>query len=107
MKSKSAILNLLLLLFALLLIFSMVRMLNNGSPLTLTSFLDYIHSAPQVVANGGFVDLSIVGDWGIFNFLRDFLNIFTGLLSCLLYLGGMLVQTITYLVWFVKYLFIG
>lgn len=106
MKSKSIILNLFFLLFCILLIFSLVRILNNGSPLTLSSFLDYLSTAPQLVANGGFINLSIVADWGVFNFLRDFLNIFAGLLSCLIYLGSMIIQLITYIIWFLKYLFI-
>lgn len=99
-------LSLVIVIFSILFIVSYVRSLFGASDLTFTSFLEFIQSVPQVSFSNTFIDMTILGDWGIFEFLRQFINIFTNILSVLIFLFGGLVQLIMYLVYLLRYLFL-
>lgn len=80
---------------------------NTGRTITFTSLLQSLADAP-VIDNSwisSFSDLTIRGDWGIFDFLKNFLNSFVGVISFLLYLVNGLVQLITYFGYIMRTLF--
>ncbi len=80
---------------------------NTGRTITFTSLLQSLADAP-VIDNSwisSFSDLTIRGDWGIFDFLKNFLNSFVGVISFLLYLVNGLVQLITYFGYIIRTLF--
>lgn len=99
-------LSIVIVIFTILFVVSYVRSLLGASDITFASFLEFIQSVPEVSFASTFIDLTIVGDWGIFEFLRNFLNIFTNIFSVLIFLFGGLVQILLYAVYIVRYLFL-
>lgn len=99
-------LSIVIVIFTILFIVSYVRSLTGASEITFTSFLEFIQTVPEISFANSFIDLTILGDWGIFDFLRNFLNVFTNIFSVLIYLFGGLVQLLTYLVYLLRYLFL-
>ena len=106
MNKADNFLSVVIVIFTILFIVSYVRSLVGAGEITFTSFLEFIQSVPEVSFASNFIDLTILGDWGIFDFLRNFLNIFTNLMSVIVYLFGGLVQLLLYVVYIVRYLFL-
>lgn len=73
---------------------------------SLSYFLQIVSSVPDVTGVFTFNDLTITGSWGIFDFLRNFLNLFTSVLSFLVLLVGNLVQVVVYIFYFVRAFFV-
>lgn len=90
--------------FCLLLIVCLFRVASGMEPLTFTALLEGLNNCPSIMPNG-FVNLTIDGDWGIFEFFRHFLNIFTGGLSILLFTGALLVQVVVFICYFTGWFF--
>lgn len=106
MSKADNFLSVVIVIFTILFIVSYVRSLVGAGEITFTSFLEFIQTVPEVSFATNFIDLTILGDWGVFDFLRNFLNIFTNLISVIVYLFGGLVQLLLYVVYIVRYLFL-
>ena len=97
--------NIIIIICCILLFLSLIRTVYNKDSVSLVSFVDFLQTAPNI-AFSSFVDFTITADWGVFNFLRSFLNIFTGALSVLIFIGASIVQVIIYLMWIIGYIFV-
>lgn len=82
------------------------NVLRNGDTLTFTSFLQFLSEQGQNFNFVSFVDYSITSDWLVFNFLRDFLNIFIQIFNVAIYLSKLFIQLIVFTFNFVKFLFL-
>ena len=93
--------------FMLILMAALLRKLSGGSSIpTFTSFLEMLTSVPDIsipFINAGIIQQ--LGDWGIFNFLRDFLNIFIDLLNIVVFLCNGFIQINLYVIYFVRWFF--
>lgn len=90
----------------LMLLATLIRKLN-GSDVTptFTSFLELFSNVPEVAIP--FQDFSAVnfGDWGVFNFLRDFISMLAEIVNVLIFLFNGIISVITYVVYFFRWLF--
>lgn len=89
---------------------SLIRILKGGSGdiVTFGSLLDLLRDAPQISSEVlTFVEqIEIIGDWGVFNFLRDFINDLVDLWSVLIWLGSSIVDLIIYIFYFLRWIFV-
>lgn len=92
--------------FLLLLLVMVFRSLSGVNSISFTSFLTWLRDFHPLLQNFSFVDLSIVGDWGIFNFFKDFLNIFMQVISVAVFVCKAIVNFISYVFGFVRFLFL-
>lgn len=75
-------------------------------PFSFTSLFESLNTVPVI-------DLSwisntfqeITADWGAFNFLRDFFNLFVDMLRSVAFIGSGMVQIIIFAVWLVPVIF--
>lgn len=77
----------------------------NMSDLTLQSFLDILADAPSVDVSWSMVDLSITADWGTFNFLKEFFNLFISIIEFVLFIIGALWKGLNYILYIINSLF--
>ena len=81
---------------SILLVLVMLSVIKNGDTMTFTSFLDFLSSNSSTFDFVNYVDYSIVGDWGLFNFLRDFFNLFIQVLNLAIYLTKIFIALIKF-----------
>lgn len=98
-------LSILLILSLLLLFVSLFRKANNGSDISFASFLDWLSNLNTFQFNVNIQDFFIYGNWGVFDFLRNFFNIFTGLFGVIVYLFSNLLNLFIYLTQFIVFLY--
>lgn len=91
--------------FCFLLVVSVFRVANGGYALTFQSFLDSIQNMPSITDFVANLDLTITADWGIFNFLRDFINVLGTLTTSAMYITGLLMQVIVSIGWVIGWAF--
>lgn len=103
-------LNFFSLILVILIGVSLIRILKSGSGdvVTFGSLLDLLRDAPQISSDVlTFVEqIEIISDWGIFNFLRDFINDLVDLWSVLIWLGSSIVDLIIYIFYFLRWIFV-
>lgn len=102
--------SILSILLVLLLLFAVFRALTGGGPyLTFSMLLDALKDAPSIDLSNltVFNQLHISSDWGLLNFLKDFLNFFVDILSVVGYLGAGLVNLCIYFGYFLRLLVTG
>lgn len=76
-----------------------------GMPLpTFTGFLEFLPTIPNLTLSPEFLG-SIAGDWGIFEFLRLFINSLISILGVGLYACSCILQVITFVSWFLIWAF--
>lgn len=92
-------------LLAVLLLVLLIRVMNGSSIPTFTSFLELLSSAPTVKVPFLSTVGTALGDWGVFNFLRDFIAFFNNIVNVLVFLFNGLANLVVYVVWFVRWLF--
>lgn len=104
--SKSPILKIIISIFAVFFIICFGRLLFLGSTsgFVFEDFLQMLSSLSHPVLSP-FVNLSITADWGAFNFLRGFLNLFSGFLSLVYFVGVNLVNIIHFIFSIIPYIF--
>ena len=94
-------------LFLCLLFFvAFFRSINGSEPLTFTGLLETLSNSPKIALTS-FIDFSISGDWGFFDFFRDFINVLGSVLSVIVWLFSQLIQCLQYFVFIVDFVFIG
>lgn len=87
--------------------FSLIRVINGGSPLTFSSFLDLLQNSPVInMPFRWFNDLTITSDWGLFNFLRDFINLNAGIVSVLACIAVGFINFFIYVFYFLRFIFV-
>lgn len=69
------------------------------------SLLDFASTAPSISANWSIVQNLIVGDWGLFEFLRNFINFSWSIFTVLICLCDLLFDSLAYIFYFVRGLF--
>lgn len=101
------IVSIVLVLMFTILLFSVLT--NNDRDVSLYGILDFLSQAKtititdiQIVEN-----LTITANWGVFNFLRDWLNLFVGFFEFIAVLGSILINSFVYFWQFVKWIYIG
>jgi len=75
-----------------------------GQTITFTGFLEYLSQSPSL----NFFDISsfkIVGDWGLFDFLRNFFNLFTTMIGVSIWIFQLFWNLIAWLLYFFRFLF--
>jgi purine-cytosine permease-like protein len=72
------------------------------APFTFQSLLDIASNAPSISANWSIVQDIILGDWGIFNFLRDFINFSISITQVLVCICDLLFDSLSYIFYFVR-----
>lgn len=100
--------------YALLLVFFIIlistlfsSLIGNQNTITLGGFLDWIENYHPAIGNLSFNDLTIHGDWGIFDGFKNFLNVLMNIFSFLVYICGALVNAISYIAGLVHFLFVA
>lgn len=86
-----------LLLFLLICnIFAYVLLGSTQEPITFTEILDKLSNAPTIDLdlNEAMTMYEIAADWGVFNFFRDFLNLFTSIWGFFIWIINILVNLI-------------
>lgn len=109
MKHRSnlnLIFNVLLLIFVILFLISYIRFCFNAGSVTFEGLLQFLNSCPQVDFNLALTAFTINGDWGLFEFLRNFFNIFGILIGFIVFLVGNLFNLFTFVFWFIKFIFV-
>ena len=72
------------------------------APFTFQSLLDIASNAPSISANWSIVQDIILGDWGWFNFLRDFINFSISITQVLVCICDLLFYSLSYIFYFVR-----
>lgn len=82
---------------------------NPDRDISLFGLLDFLSNAPQFnLQDIQFIgNLTQSGNWGFFNFLRDFFNMLVNGLQGVLNVGVILLNTVSYFWTFVRWVFIG
>lgn len=80
----------------LLLIVAVYRVASGMEPMLFTDFLHTIQDLPRLDVSLNTIG-TITDDWGVFNFLRFFINSFLSGLNFLVFLGGMVINLIIFL----------
>jgi hypothetical protein len=102
-KAGSSVVGIIL---ALLLFVALFRELRGLPTITFSGFLEFLQGVPDVSTSWATtIDLTIYGNWEVFEFLRIFLNMFTDVFELLILVSGGLVQTFTFVLYFLHYLF--
>lgn len=88
----------------ILLIISIFAVLSDKQVIDFGGFLSILRNAPTI--DLGWLNLSnaSIGDWGAFNFLKDFIYLILGALDIVSFIGTALVQVVLYIVYFLKVL---
>lgn len=105
-KAKSILLFVASSIFVLLLIIALIRNVNGYNHISFSSFLDYLSNSPKVIPLLSISDFTITGSWGLFEFLRNFLNIFTQLFGIIIWFGSSIINIFLYAFYFLRYIFV-
>ena len=101
-ESQEAAIGVLKLIFIILLLFVIVGALRNQELFTFKGLLELLQNAPQISLEWLNWETINLGDWGLFNFLRDFFNFFIEIINILAFAGTCLMQALLYVLYFIK-----
>lgn len=83
------------------------RLRGSSNTLNFTGFLKFLSNLNSVDIGAVNINSFVVGgDWGVFNFLRNFFNIFANLFGVVVWLSANVINVIRYLVAFIQFLFV-
>lgn len=104
--NKSPILKIIIALFLAFFIIAFGRLLFLGtaSSFAFEDFLQMLSLSSKPVISP-IVNLTITADWGVFNFLRGFLNLFSGILTIIYFVGANLINVLGFIFHFISYIF--
>ena len=90
----------------LLLVFALYHTLaTDTTQLTFTSLLDWLHDFHPIIQNNSYVSNVMTGDWGLFDFLRVFFNLFIQVFDFALYAVKSLLNILSYVSGFIVFMF--
>lgn len=73
---------------------------------TFSSLLEMLSNVPDIsISLETIVPISL--DWGVFNFLRDFFNVFVKLFNLVLWIADNLLICLEYIFYFLRWIFVG
>lgn len=106
--SSSSKISLFAFLVAVLLVVSLVKTMVDSDPLTFGGLLDTLASAPSIdMSLASFEVIPTIVDWGSFQFLANFINFFITIWNVQIYLFKGLFSVASYLIYFIKFIFVG
>lgn len=88
----------------ILICFAFIRSFMGMEPLYFSSFLDILAKSPSV-SFGLQIPTTFLGDWGIFNFLRDLLQVSIQIINFGIFIVNGLVNALIYLFYFIENFF--
>lgn len=77
----------------------------DDTQLTFSSLLDWLHNFHPILPDVQYVSNAIAGDWGLFEFLRVFLNIFIEVFDFALYAVKSFINLLSYISGFIVFMF--
>lgn len=104
-KAKNIILFTGSFIMILLLFIALIRNAQGWQHLTFSGFLEYLTTSPTIIPSFSITDFAIVSDWGLFNGLKDFLNIFTQLFGIIVWVCSSIINVLLYLFYFLRFIF--
>ena len=104
-KRASFIIEALAIIIAILFLANYIRLTANNGFLTFEALIERC-SQFSSIGMTTLIDLTITADWSIFNFLRDFINIFTSLFSVIMYLATNVMNSLWFIIQFVSIFFV-
>lgn len=91
--------------FAILLVILLVKTASGFEPITFTSLLEFLSSVKKVFVDFSIGDFTITADWGLFDGLRDFLNIPMSMIGIVVFVGKSLVNILWFFVQIIYFIF--
>ena len=92
--------------FLVILVMCVIRFTFTNSTISFTSFLEFFYYCPSVQMPSSFINnLTITESWGIFDFLRNFVNSIGTILGTALWLIGNLLNGIVFIFYFIGFIF--
>lgn len=104
-KGKTA-LNIILTIFIVLFVINFFRSIVDGVPLTFGAFLETLETVPSVSLDLAIPSLAGAGDWGLFEFLRTFLNSIIGILNIGIFFTSNIINLLLILIWVLRFFFL-
>lgn len=107
-KQAVSVMGILGIFTAILLILSLIGSLRSGASGYTFSFvglLEYLSNAPKIVPQFSLVAFSIGGDWGLFDFLRHFFNLFGKIFGFGSWFCLLIWNAIQYIAYFFSFIF--
>lgn len=91
----------------LLFIYAYVSYIRTGQVITISfkSLIDWLSQVPDISSSFVLSDVSIGGDWGLFDVLRNWLNFFIGSFSVVVTLCGFILQALILIIHFARFFF--
>lgn len=77
----------------------------SSNTVNFTGFLEFLSNLNSVDINVSVSNFVIGGDWGVFEFLRNFFNIFAQLFGVIVWLFSNIVNVLNYVLQFIFFLF--
>lgn len=100
------IINILFIIICVLLIFNFARKLVNNADLSFSGFLTWLGTVDSFNIQVDISSFRIGGDWGWFDGLRNFFNIFANLFGVIVYLCANLINLIIFIGQFLAFMFV-
>lgn len=98
-------LSIILAIFIAIFIIAVARVLLGSAPLTFRGFLDSLINCPTIDISTNIIDFTIAGSWGVFDFLRVFINGISQVLNTSVFIIGLLINLLLVILWVVGFLF--
>lgn len=91
----------------ILFVYAYVSYIRTGSVVTISfkSLIEWLAEVPDVSSSFVLTDVSIGGDWGLFDVLRNWLNFFISSFSVVVTVCGFIVQALILIVHFARFFF--
>lgn len=105
--SKFSKMSIFYVIFLFIFIIAFVHYLRFGtlSDITFTGLLNLLSNAPEFDVSWSLVDLTIYGEWEVFDFFRIFLNWITDIIEVLVFLFGMVIKALNFIIYLARGLF--
>lgn len=96
------------LIFLVLFIYAYFSYVRTGKldTISFSGLLEYLSTVPDISTTFNLVNISIGGDWGMFDFLRDFFNFFCNCFNVLCSVSGFIWQGLIFIIWCIRFLFL-
>ena len=92
--------------FLIILAMCVIRFTFTNTTISFTSFLEFLQNCPSIEMPSSFINsLSITDSWGVFDFLRNFINSLGTILGTVLWLIGNLLNGIVFIFYFIGFIF--
>lgn len=92
--------------FLVILTMCVIRFTFTNTTISFTSFLEFLQNCPSIDMPSSLIkNLSITESWGVFDFLRNFINSLGTILGTVVWLIGNLLNGITFIFYFIGFIF--